>query len=124
MRPLQFSSLRGPRRPGPLPQGGLLVLSCFLALPRPGGGSQRPKAAENPPQAFLLGTSDLEVPPFWTPEMGTEQMGTLPNSTCCPQPTAAAADRPRRRGQRALFKMNQIRCWALFEQGPTVPAFH
>eukprot|EP00959_Pyramimonas_sp_CCMP1952_P176870 3696880-Pyramimonas_sp.AAC.1 len=27
---------------------------------------------------------------FWTPEMGTERMGTMPNSKCCPEPTAAA----------------------------------
>eukprot|EP00959_Pyramimonas_sp_CCMP1952_P233083 4871013-Pyramimonas_sp.AAC.1 len=27
---------------------------------------------------------------FWTPEMGTEKMGTMPNSKCCPKPTAAA----------------------------------
>ena len=28
-----------------------------------------------------------------TPEMGTETMGTMPNSKCCPKPTAAAVGR-------------------------------
>eukprot|EP00959_Pyramimonas_sp_CCMP1952_P133790 2797836-Pyramimonas_sp.AAC.1 len=28
--------------------------------------------------------------PFQTPEMGTEMMGTMPSSKCCPEPAAAA----------------------------------
>eukprot|EP00959_Pyramimonas_sp_CCMP1952_P155484 3252867-Pyramimonas_sp.AAC.1 len=27
----------------------------------------------------------------WTPEVGTESMGTMQTSTCCPEPNAAAA---------------------------------
>ena len=27
---------------------------------------------------------------IWTPEVGAESMGTMPNSKCCPKQTAAA----------------------------------
>eukprot|EP00959_Pyramimonas_sp_CCMP1952_P214379 4485996-Pyramimonas_sp.AAC.1 len=26
---------------------------------------------------------------LWTPDMGTERMGTMPNNKCCPKPKAA-----------------------------------
>eukprot|EP00959_Pyramimonas_sp_CCMP1952_P397171 8322012-Pyramimonas_sp.AAC.1 len=36
------------------------------------------------------------TPTVWTPEMGTETMGTIPNSKCCPEATARNRARERK----------------------------